>query len=105
MSLPAPISYITGGLMTAATATLGALQIDSIKKQSFNGSGSSTSTSNASLPNINTAALLSTPVNYTTEIQGAKAIDDTMDTRVYVVESDITAAVNKVKVAEDESTF
>jgi hypothetical protein len=105
MSLPAPISFITGGLMTAATATLGALQIDSIKKQSFNGSGSSTSTSNASLPNINTAALLSTPVNYTTEIQGAKAIDDTMDTRVYVVESDITAAVNKVKVTEDESTF
>lgn len=105
MSLPAPISFITGGLMTAATATLGALQIDSIKKQSFNGSGSSTSTSNASLPNINTAALLSTPVNYTTEIQGAKAIDDAMDTRVYVVESDITAAVNKVKVTEDESTF
>lgn len=105
MSLPAPISFITGGLMTAATATLGALQIDSIKKQSFNGGGGSTSTSNASLPNINTAALLSTPVNYTTEIQGAKAIDDTMDTRVYVVESDITAAVNKVKVCEDESTF
>lgn len=105
MSLPAPISFITGGLMTAATATLGALQIDSIKKQSFNGGGGSTSTSNASLPNINTAALLSTPVNYTTEIQGAKAIDDTMDTRVYVVESDITAAVNKVKVTEDESTF
>ena len=105
MSLPAPISFITGGLMTAATATLGALQIDSIKKQSFNGGGGSTSTSNASLPNINTAALLSTPVNYTTEVQGAKAIDDTMDTRVYVVESDITAAVNKVKVTEDESTF
>lgn len=105
MSLPAPISFITGGLMTAATATLGALQIDSIKKQSFNGGGGSTSTSNASLPNINTAALLSTPVNYTTEVQGAKAIDDAMDTRVYVVESDITAAVNKVKVTEDESTF
>lgn len=105
MSLPAPISFITGGLMTAATATLGALQIDSIKKQSFNGGGGSTSSATASVPQINTAALLSSPVNYTTEVQGAKAIDDTMDTRVYVVESDITAAVNKVKVTEDESTF
>lgn len=105
MSLPAPISFITGGLMTAATATLGALQIDSIKKQSFNGGGGSTSSTTASVPQINTAALLSSPVNYTTEVQGAQAIDDAMDTRVYVVESDITAAVNKVKVTEDESTF
>lgn len=105
MSLPAPISFITGGLMTAATATLGALQIDSIKKQTFSGGGGSTSSTTASVPQINTAALLSSPVNYTTEVQGAKAIDDTMDTRVYVVESDITNTVNKVKVAEDESTF
>lgn len=105
MSLPAPISFITGGVMTAATAALGAIQIDQIKKQTFSGSGSSTSTSSSSVPNINTAALLSTPVNYTTEIQGARAEEDMMDTRVYVVESDITNTVNKVKVAEDESTF
>ena len=91
--------------MTAATAALGAIQIDQIKKQTFSGSGSSTSTSSSSVPNINTAALLSTPVNYTTEIQGARAEEDMMDTRVYVVESDITNTVNKVKVAEDESTF
>jgi hypothetical protein len=48
---------------------------------------------------------LSSPVNYTTEVQGAKAQEDMVDTRVYVVESDITNTVNKVKVAEDESTF
>lgn len=104
MSLPAPISFITGGLMTAATATLGALQIDSIKKQKFEGGGGSTSTT-ASVPQVNTAALLSSPVNYTTEVQGAKAEESVNDTRVYVVESDITEAVNKVKVTEDESTF
>lgn len=105
MSLPAPISFITGGLMTAATATLGALQIDSIKKQTFNGGGGSTSSATASVPQINTAALLSSPVNYTTTVEGARAQEDMVDTRVYVVESDITAAVNKVKVTEDESTF
>ena len=105
MSLPAPISFITGGVMSAATATLGAIQIDSIKKQTFNGSGSSTSTSSSSLPNINTAALLSTPVNYTTSVEGAQAQEDMVDTRVYVVESDITDTVNRVRTAESESTF
>lgn len=105
MSLPAPISFITGGVMTAATATLGALQIDSIKRQSFNGSSGSTPSASAAMPNINTASLLSTPINYTSEVKGANAIEDATDTRVYVVESDITDTVNKVRVAEDESTF
>lgn len=105
MSLPAPISFITGGLMTAATATLGALQIDSIKKQKFEGGGGSTSSSTASVPQVNTSALLSSPVNYTTEVQGAKAEESVTDTRVYVVESDISSAVNRVEVAESESTF
>jgi aspartyl aminopeptidase len=36
---------------------------------------------------------LSSPVNYTTEVQGAKAQEDMVDTRVYVVESDITNTV------------
>lgn len=106
MSLPAPISFITGGLMTAATATLGALQIDSIKKQTFSGSSSASATaSTPSVPSINTAALLGSPVNYTTEVQGANIEENMVDTRVYVVESDITNTVNKVKVCEDESTF
>lgn len=105
MSLPAPISFITGGIMTAATATLGALQIDSIKRQSFNGSSGSTPSASTAMPNINTASLLSTPINYTSEVKGANAVEDATDTRVYVVESDITDTVNKVRVAEDESTF
>jgi hypothetical protein len=106
MSLPAPISFITGGLMTAATATLGALQIDSIKKQTFNGSSSGSATaSTPSVPSINTGALLGSPVNYMTEVQGASVEENMVDTRVYVVESDITDTVNRVRVAEEESTF
>ena len=105
MSLPAPISFITGGVMSAATATLGAIQIDQIKKQSFSNTTSTSGSSKTSLPNVNTAALLSTPVNYTTEVQGARAEEDMVDTRVYVVESDITDTVNRVRTAESESTF
>lgn len=105
MSLPAPISFITGGIMTAATATLGAVQIAQIKKQKFDGGGGDSGSSNPNIPNVNTAALLSSPVNYTTEVQGAKAVEDVKDTRVYVLESDITDTVNKVHVDESQATY
>ena len=103
MSLPAPLSFITGGVMSAFSATLGGIQIDQIKRQKFD--GNSTTGAAASVPAVNTAALLSTPVNYTSEIRGATAIEDATDTRVYVVESDITDTIRKVAVAEDESMF
>lgn len=104
MSLPAPISFITGGIMSAFTATLGGIQIAQIKKQKFDGNdGGSGNTPQT--PQINTAALLSSPVNYTTEIKGAKAVEDAQDTRVYVLESDITSTVDKVRVVEEESTY
>jgi hypothetical protein len=102
MSLPAPLSFITGGVMTAFTTTLGAIQIDQIKKQQYGGNASVTS--NASVPAINTSALMGTPINYTTEVQGASAVED-IPQKVYVLETDITDTINKVKVAEDESTF
>ena len=105
MSLPAPLSFITGGAMSAFTASMGAIQINQIKKQKFDGGGGSDGDSTANIPAINTASLLSTPINYTTEVKGATAMEDATDTRVYVVESDITDTVNKVRTTESESTF
>ena len=105
MSLPAPLSFITGGAMSAFTASMGAIQINQIKKQKFDGGGGSDGDSTANIPAINTASLLSTPINYTTEVKGASAMEDATDTRVYVVESDITDTVNKVRTTESESTF
>ena len=105
MSLPAPVSFITGGIMSAFTATLGGIQIAQIKKQKYNGNQDGGSGNTPQAPQINTAALLSSPVNYTTEIKGAKAVEDAQDTRVYVLESDITSTVDKVRVVEEESTY
>lgn len=107
MSLPAPFSFITGGIMSAFTATMGALQIDQIKKQKFGGnnSGSNGHSSNITPPTINTGALMSSPVSYISEIQGANATSDATDNRVYVVESDISDTQKKVSVAEEEATF
>ena len=104
MSLPAPISFITGGIMSAFTATMGGIQIAQIKKQKFGGNDSGSSNT-PQAPQVNTAALLSSPVNYTTEIKGAQAVEDAQDTRVYVLESDITSTVDKVRVVEEESTY
>jgi hypothetical protein len=104
MSLPGPISFITGGLMTAFTTSLGIAQINSIKKQTFEGGGSGASSTTPSIPNINTAAIISSPINYTTEVKGAQS-EEEIPQRVYVVESDITNTQNKVKTVEDESTY
>lgn len=92
--------------MSGMVITSGLLQINKIKKQTFEGGGNTgDSSTGVTMPRINTSGLLSSPVNYTTEIQGAQAETDIPDTRVVVLESDITSTVNKVKVAQDESTF
>lgn len=110
MSLPAPLSFITGGVMSTFTATLGGIQIDQIKKQQFTSSGGGSTTTDptgnvGSVPQVNTAALLSTPINYTSEIQGANIESNATDSRVYVVESDITSTQNRVRTVEEEATF
>lgn len=102
MSLPAPLSFITGGIMSAFTATLGGIQIDQIKKQTFGGGSSGGSA--AKVPSVDTAALLGTPINYTTEVKGAMAEEDIAQ-RVYVVESDISNTQKRVNVAEEESVY
>lgn len=97
-----PWDIALAAIQAAAIATTGGIQIAQIKKQTYDGGGS---TGNLNPPSINTAALMSSPINYTTEIQGANAMEDVADTRVYVVESDITDTVKKVQIAEDESTY
>lgn len=103
MSLPTPFNMIMGAANSAAIAMTGAAQVAQIRRQKF-GSDQAVNTGGV-MPGVNTVGLLSSPVNYTTEVKGAQAVDNAMDTRVYVVESDITNTVNKVKVAEDESTY
>lgn len=97
---------IMGGILTASTIAMGTMNINNIKKQTLDNAGKDSGSGNTpQMPAVNTAALLSSPVNYTTEIKGAKAVEDAQDTRVYVLESDITSTVDKVRVVEEESTY
>ena len=98
---------IMGGILTASTIAMGTMNINNIKKQTLDSTnnGDNSGGGTPAMPQVNTAALLSSPINYTTEVQGAKAVEDAQDTRVYVLESDITSTVDKVRVVEEESTF
>lgn len=95
---------IMGGVLTGFTTTLGMLNINKIKSTTFENPESGLGNTNPKIPNINTSALLGTPVNYTTEVKGATT-EETVSQRVYIVESDITDTQKKVKVTQDESVY
>lgn len=94
---------IMGGILTASTIAMGTLNINNIKKQTLNNADKGSNVKTPT-PSINTAALMSSPINYTTEVKGAQ-VEEMIPQKVYVVESDITSTQNKVKTVEEESTF
>lgn len=70
----------------------------------------SSSTSSAAAPTINpsAAAVAPAPISYVNNVQETSGIDDDdrrRDTRVYILESEIAAATNLVKVRENNSRF
>ena len=101
MSLPAPASFIIGGIQTAATAALGGAQIAKIKNTKFDGGGSTSA--NVSSGAVN--SMIIPPVQYTQAVQGASTEGAIKDTKVYVTETDIKDTMNKVDVQESENTY
>lgn len=93
------LAAIQAGVIAATTG----VQIAQIQKQQFDG-GTNVPTST---PSISASALSAaqTPVQYTQDVQGASIEESIKDTRVYVVESDITNAQTNVSVAESENRY
>ena len=104
MTLPAPASFILGGIQTAAAAAMGGIEIAKIKKAAEQAkaglSGSSASVSSGAL-----SSAIIAPIQYSSATQGAQLQSTITDTRVYVTEGDITRTQNKVHVAESENRF
>lgn len=94
---------ILGSILSGFMLATGIMQINKIKSTPFNGSGNVSGSS--ATPNTSAVASIQAPVQYTQDIQGASIEGAIKDTRVYVVESDITNTQNKVDVAESEATF
>jgi hypothetical protein len=100
MALPSPWNFIQAGIDTAATAALGAIQINKIKQQQFGGTGSTPGTSSGA-----TAAMIVPPVQYSNAVQGANTEGAIRDSKVYVTETDIKNTMNKVSVQENENIY
>ena len=94
-----PAGWIAGGIQAAAIAATGAMSLAEIKKQDF------VSTNNAPTA-VNPVSINSTPFEMVRNVTSASETDAlNQDTRVFVLESDITNAVNKQKVRVSEASF
>ena len=103
MQLMFPANVIIGSALSAMMLGTGIAQIAKIKKTQFGGSGS-TSGSSAS-PNAGAVNSVIAPVQYTSDVQGASIEGAIKDTRVYVLETEISNTQKKVDVAETEARF
>lgn len=103
MQLMFPANVIIGSALSAMMLGTGIAQIAKIKNTQFNGGGSASGSSAS--PNTSAVNSVIAPVQYTSDVQGASIEGAIKDSRVYVVESDITNTQNKVDVAESEARF
>lgn len=105
MALPAPASFILGGIQTAAAGILGAIQIAQVKKAAkeaganLSGGSSSASTSSSAISSI------AAPVQYTSEVDKGYISKAIGDTQMYVSVTEIDRVSNRVNVAENESKY
>ncbi len=107
MSLGPILGPIIGGINAAAVIATGVAQINTIKKTQLNSngsvSGSIADTSQSTYPAVPEFEFDS---GLSEGIFNENGNEETqLDTKVYVVESDITNTQNKVKAIESESTF
>jgi len=116
MQLGFPAGPIVGGILAAAVATLTGVQIAQIKKQQFDSGGTTVSVETPSTTSSASQAInQSSDGGFTTFNEGlmgtpggfvpSTPFSGSSNQRVYVVESDITAAQNRVRVLEENSTF
>ena len=96
-----PWDWVLAGIQAASIATSGAIQIDNIRKQHFDGGGSAGA---GVTPSINMAE--SMPVQYTRELLTDSETDIiNQPTKVYVLEEEIQEAHTRVQVRENNASF
>ena len=94
---------IVGGINAAAMIAMGIANTKQIQQTDFTGNVNTGGGSNVPQQSTYQNEL---PFSYTRQVTGAKEYDEiNRDTRVYVVESDITEAQNRSKVRVEESSF
>ena len=92
-----------GTAQSIATLAMGAAQIQKIKQTTFNGGGSSAG--GAASVNSSAISSISAPVQYSNVANVSDITSQIKDTRVVVVESDITNTQRRVSVEENENRY
>lgn len=100
MQLGPILGPIFGAINSALILATGIAQIVKIKQQKFNGGGSASAS-----PSSGAMGSVIAPVQYTQDVQGAEIEGAIKDSKVYVLESDISDTQNKVDVAESEARY
>lgn len=102
-SLPTPANLILGAVNVAASVAMGAVQLKNLLAVAEDGSNAASAMSSAqSAPAVSS----SMPAAYTRNLQGDNELEEmNKDTRVYVVESDITEAQQASKVRVESASF
>ena len=103
MQLGPILGPIIGASLSAMMLGTGLAQIAKIKKTQFGGGGNASGSS--ATPNAGAVNSVIAPVQYTQDVQGANIEDAIKDTRVYVLETEISNTQKKVDVAETEARF
>ena len=98
-----PWDIALAAVQASLIGAMGAMQINKIKATEFNGGGSTSSAS--ATPNTSAINSVIAPVQYTQDVQGASIEGAIKDSRVFVVESDITNTQDRVAVTESESRY
>lgn len=88
-------------IQAASIAASGAAQIANISKQKYNSEGSSS----ASLSSAAVSSTLTQPQQYSQAVDSANIESSIGDSRVYVVESDISDTTKRVNVQESENRY
>ena len=104
-TIPPPAGIIVGAVQAAAVTAAGVANVAKIKNTKIGDSNGGGNIGAAVTPQSNTYQS-ELPFSYTRQVTGAKEYDElNKDTKVYVVESDITEAQNRRKVRVQESSF
>ena len=99
-----PWDFVLMAIQAASILASGIMQINKIKKMTFENSGSAAGGGAASVSSGAVSSIVA-PVQYTQDIQGQSIEESIKNTRVYVTESDITNTQRRVSVAEDENRY
>lgn len=95
-----PWDIALAAIQATAIATNGAATIAKMAK-----TNKSNASSISASPNASAVSSIQAPIQYTQDVQGASIENAIKDTRVYVVESDISNTQNRVDVTESEARF